>query len=67
MHMDYGLRTTRDFEEGEIVAEYSGDLILNYAEYLQREKQYDEARVKGGYQFQFNHKGKTLWLVYIQI
>ena len=63
-NMGLGVRTTRDFMKGEVVAEYSGDLVQSYAEYELREKQNIAAGLSGGYQFQFwNKESKRNWLV----
>lgn len=65
--MGLGVKTTRDFLKGEVVAEYSGDLVEEYAEYKLREKKYIAAGLSGGYQFQFWNKGKRNWSVKNQL
>lgn len=61
--MGKGVRTTRIFRKGEIVTEYTGDLVTSYSEYQKREHQYSQAGIEGGHQFQFIMDEKTNWLV----
>lgn len=61
--MDLGVKTTRDFRKGEVIAEYSGDLVRTYREYKRRENHYDATGFKGSFQFQFWLKGKRFWFV----
>jgi hypothetical protein len=63
--MNKGVRTSRHFQKGEIVAEYTGDLLCSSAENEQRETQHAEAQVEGGHIFEFKVNNKTYWLVNI--
>jgi hypothetical protein len=57
-----GVRTTRAFCKGEIVAEYPGDLLDSFKEYQSRESEYSKLDPPvGGYMYQFSWKGKTYW------
>jgi hypothetical protein len=61
--MELGVRTTRDFMQGEVVAEYSGELVKTLRDYKRRESQYDVAGVNGGFLFKFCVQGKLYWFV----
>ena len=63
--MNKGVRTTRFFKKGDIVAEYAGDLLVSKAEFEAREAKYIAANIEGGHQFKFHLNGKTYWLVQI--
>ena len=65
--MALGVRTTRDFMLGEVVAEYSGDLVKTLRDYKRRESQYDAAGVTGGFLFKFCVQEKLYWFVDIFI
>lgn len=58
-----GVRTTRAFFKGEIIAQYPGDLISTVHELNQREVIYDNNTTTDSYIFMFKWKGKTYWYV----
>lgn len=62
--MQKGVRTTRDFRKGDILAHYAGFLVRSRAEYENREAAYQAAGIEGGHQFKFKVNGKTYWFVY---
>lgn len=63
--MGRGLKTTRKFSKGSVVAEYTGDILYSRKEFLKREALYlnDPKLAPGGYIFGFNLEGKSYWLV----
>ena len=55
---------TKSFKAGDLVCEYSGDLIeKNEAE--KREENYSRDSKYGCYMYYFKFKGKTMWYVLI--
>lgn len=58
--MGLGLRTTRPFVKGEVVAQYTGEFI-RYTEARRRAGERKSNNCPGDYIFQFPFKGKTYW------
>lgn len=56
-----GVVSSRPFRKGELICEYSGELI-SYKEAQRREEQYSEDHSIGCYMYYFSFKGKRLWL-----
>lgn len=56
-----GVRTTRDFIKGEIVAEYPGDLITTWKVYKERVASYDMCPLPSSFIFEFKWRGKSYW------
>ena len=52
--------STRPFSKGELICEYSGELI-SYEEAKEREEQYQENPSVGCYMYYFEYKNKKLW------
>ena len=68
--MGRGVATTRPFQEGDFIAEYTGDLVTNLHEIYGRRWIYSTAWVKDHgdepipcYEFEFYWKGKKNWSV----
>jgi hypothetical protein len=63
--MGRGLMTLRPFLKGEVVAEYTGDLISSRKDLLEREEKHrkNTKLPPGGYIFKFNLRGHNYWLV----
>ena len=55
-----GVVSTRPFKHGELICEYSGELI-SYEEATQREADYAKDHSYGCYMHYFNYKAKKLW------
>jgi len=62
-----GVRTTRAFNRGEIIAQYPGDLITTRQEHDQRELKYGNTAPLNSYMFMFRWKEKCYWYVYSKI
>ena len=58
-----GVIATKVFTEGELLCEYSGELI-SHAEALQREGTYEKDSTLGCYLYFFQHKRTKLWYVW---
>lgn len=52
--------STRSFSRGELICEYSGELISR-EEAKSREESYSRDESIGCYMYYFEHKGKKLW------
>jgi hypothetical protein len=61
--MNKGVRTTRMFRKGEIVARYDGDLILSKTVSESRERQYSFEGISGGHIFEIRVNDKAYWFV----
>lgn len=63
--MGRGLKTTRKFCKGEVVAEYTGEILFSRQDFLEREALYlnDPNLSPGGYIFGFNLGQQKYWLV----
>ena len=55
-----GVVSTRVFSRGELVCEYSGELI-SHEEAKRREAEYGRDPSIGCYMYYFTHKNKKLW------
>lgn len=55
-----GVVSTRYFSRGELICEYSGELI-SYEEAKTREELYSKDESVGCYMYYFEHKGTKLW------
>ena len=62
--MNKGVRTTRMFQKGEIVARYEGELLLSKTVSDARERQYSFEGILGGHIFEIRVNDKAYWLVY---
>ena len=52
--------STRPFAQGELVCEYSGELI-SHEEAQKREEEYSKDSSIGCYMYYFTHKNNKLW------
>lgn len=59
-----GVVSTRQFSRGELVCEYSGELI-SLEEAKRREEEYGRDPSIGCYMYYFSHKSNKLWQVSI--
>ena len=55
-----GVVSTRRFVKGDLICEYSGELI-SYEEAKTREEQYSKNESVGCYMYYFEHRGRKLW------
>ena len=55
-----GVVSTRSFTRGELICEYSGELI-SYEEAKAREERYSTDETIGCYMYYFEHRGTKLW------
>ena len=55
-----GVMSTMPFKHGELICEYSGELI-SHEEAKRREADYSKDESIGCYMYYFNHKNKKLW------
>ena len=55
-----GVVSTRPFQRGGLICEYSGELI-SYEEAKKREVDYSNDESIGCYMYYFSHKNKKLW------
>ena len=55
-----GVFATCSFKKGDLVCEYSGDLI-DYKEARTRESEYGEDSTIGSYMYFFEYKNKKYW------
>ena len=58
-----GVRATRLLLKGELVVEYTGELVSSLAEHEKRELKYSLDKIEGGHQFQARIDEKNFWFV----
>jgi hypothetical protein len=63
--MGLGVKTTRLFLKGEVVAEYPGDLVRKWSEYKRRDNKYNASGKNESFLYEFFVKGKRYWFVLI--
>lgn len=63
--MGLGVKATRLFLKGEVVAEYCGDLVRNWAEFKCRDNNYNASGKNESFLYEFFVKGKRYWFVLI--
>jgi len=56
-----GIRTTREFFKGEIIGEYTGELISTRTEYMAIKSRYEDCRFPSSYIYEFKWNGKSYW------
>jgi hypothetical protein len=63
--MNKGVRVTRLFRTGEIVARYEGELLFSKAVSEAREMQYSADGIVGGHVYEFRVNNKAYWFVFL--